>query len=156
MSGMAPNVRSDAETASPTGTRSRQRVIDHGEVFTPPELVNDMLDLVGQECERIDSRILEPALEDGSFVVDMLRRELHTVTTGDPRSRSACLGQQGGKLSDWTDLRAFSRLSRTRWGPLPQCLNDSPPIPPGTRLYPSMGHTPIDLDPVTAPARNCS
>jgi hypothetical protein len=32
--------------------RGRQRVIDHGEVFTPPGLVNDMLDLVAQECER--------------------------------------------------------------------------------------------------------
>ena len=27
---------------------SRQRIIDHGEVFTPPGLVNDMLNLVAQ------------------------------------------------------------------------------------------------------------
>lgn len=41
--------------------KSRQRVTDHGEVFTPRWLVDDMLDLVKGETERIDSRFLEPA-----------------------------------------------------------------------------------------------
>lgn len=41
--------------------KSRQRVADHGEVFTPRWLVEDMLDLVKAETERIDSRFLEPA-----------------------------------------------------------------------------------------------
>lgn len=41
--------------------RSRQRVIDHGEVFTPRWMVDAMLDLVKDESERIDSRFLEPA-----------------------------------------------------------------------------------------------
>lgn len=41
--------------------KSRQRVADHGEVFTPRWLVDDMLDLVAGETERIDSRFLEPA-----------------------------------------------------------------------------------------------
>lgn len=41
--------------------KSRQRVADHGEVFTPRWLVDDMLDLVKSETERIDSRFLEPA-----------------------------------------------------------------------------------------------
>ena len=45
--------------------RSKKRVADHGEVFTPPELVNDMLNLVAHECERIESRFLEPACGDG-------------------------------------------------------------------------------------------
>ena len=31
---------------------NRQRVIDHEEVFTPPALVADMLDLVASECDR--------------------------------------------------------------------------------------------------------
>src|SRR5213080_1245060 len=59
--------------------QSRQRIIDHGEVFTPPGLVNDMLDLVGHECERIDSRFLEPACGDGNFLAEVLRRKLLTV-----------------------------------------------------------------------------
>lgn len=58
---------------------NRQRIIDHGEVFTPPGLVNDMLDLVAQECERIDSRFLEPACGDGNFLAEVLRRKLLTV-----------------------------------------------------------------------------
>lgn len=65
--------------------KSRQRVIDHGEVFTPPELVNDMLDLVAHECERIESRFLEPACGDGNFVSEVLRRKLLTV---DARNKS--------------------------------------------------------------------
>ena len=58
---------------------SRQRVMDHGEVFTPPGLVNDMLDLVAGECERVDSRFLEPACGHGNFLVEVLRRRLALV-----------------------------------------------------------------------------
>ena len=36
--------------------KSKQRVTDHGEVFTAEREVNAMLDLVKQETERIDSR----------------------------------------------------------------------------------------------------
>ena len=39
--------------------KSRQRVADHGEVFTAEREVNAMLDLVKQETERVDSRFLE-------------------------------------------------------------------------------------------------
>ena len=38
--------------------KSRKRVADHGEVFTPRWLVEDMLNLVASETERIDSRFL--------------------------------------------------------------------------------------------------
>lgn len=53
----------------PTATlvKSKQRVADHGEVFTPDWLVEDMLDLVKDETERIDSRVLEPACASGNF-----------------------------------------------------------------------------------------
>jgi hypothetical protein len=59
--------------------KSRQRVADHGEVFTPAWLVEDMLDLVKDESERIDSRFLEPACGSGNFLVPVLRRKLATV-----------------------------------------------------------------------------
>ena len=59
--------------------KSRQRVAEHGEVFTPEWLVNDMLDLVKQETERIDSRFLEPACGTGNFLVEILRRKLAVV-----------------------------------------------------------------------------
>lgn len=56
--------------------KSKQRVMDHGEVFTAEREVNAMLDLVKQETERVDSRFLEPACGDGNFVVEVLRRKL--------------------------------------------------------------------------------
>jgi len=59
--------------------KSKQRVIDYGEVFTPPDIVNAMLDLVKQETERIDSRFLEPACGTGNFLVEILRRKLDVV-----------------------------------------------------------------------------
>jgi len=59
--------------------RSRKRVIDHGEVFTPRWMVDEMLDLVKSESERIDSRFLEPACGSGNFLVPVLERKLQTV-----------------------------------------------------------------------------
>src|SRR5436305_23757 len=59
--------------------RSRQRVADHGEVFTPQWMVDAMLDLVKAESERIDSRFLEPACGSGNFLNQVLRRKLASV-----------------------------------------------------------------------------
>lgn len=59
--------------------KSKQRVADHGEVFTPPWMVESMLDLVKGETERIDSRFLEPACGSGNFLVQVLRRKLAAV-----------------------------------------------------------------------------
>ena len=59
--------------------KSRKRVADHGEVFTPSWMVEDMLDLVRYESERIDSRFLEPACGSGNFLVQVLKRKLATV-----------------------------------------------------------------------------
>ena len=59
--------------------KSKQRVTDHGEVFTAQREVNAMLDLVKQETERIDSRFLEPACGDGNFLAEILRRKLSVV-----------------------------------------------------------------------------
>ena len=59
-----------------TMIKSRERVADHGEVFTGEREVNAMLDLVKQETERVDSRFLEPACGDGNFLAEILRRKL--------------------------------------------------------------------------------
>src|SRR6185369_10427132 len=59
--------------------KSKQRVADHGEVFTPTWMVEAMLDLVKGETERIDSRFLEPACGSGNFLVQILRRKLSAV-----------------------------------------------------------------------------
>lgn len=59
--------------------KSKKRVADHGEVFTPAWMVEAMLDLVKDETERIDSRFLEPACGTGNFLVQVLRRKLTAV-----------------------------------------------------------------------------
>src|SRR5246500_3807990 len=59
--------------------KSKQRVADHGEVFTPAWIVEAMLDLVKGETERIDSRFLEPACGSGNFLVRVLQRKLGAV-----------------------------------------------------------------------------
>jgi hypothetical protein len=59
--------------------KSKQRVADHGEVFTPAWLVEAMLELVKAETERIDARVLEPACGSGNFLVAVLRRKLAAV-----------------------------------------------------------------------------
>jgi hypothetical protein len=59
--------------------KSKKRVADHGEVFTPPWMVEAMLNLVKDETERIDSRFLEPACGSGNFLVRVLQQKLTAV-----------------------------------------------------------------------------
>ncbi len=59
--------------------KSKKRIADHGEVFTPLWLVEAMLDLVKDETERIDSRFLEPACGSGNFLIRILQRKLAAV-----------------------------------------------------------------------------
>jgi hypothetical protein len=59
--------------------KSKKRVADHGEVFTPAWMVEAMLDLVKGETERIDSRFLESACGSGNFLVRVLQRKLTAV-----------------------------------------------------------------------------
>ena len=70
---------SEASISVDALVKSRQRVADHGEVFTPSWMVEKMLDLVKDESERIDSRFLEPACGSGNFLLAVLRRKLSAV-----------------------------------------------------------------------------
>lgn len=67
--------------------KTKQRVTDHGEVFTGEREVNAMLDLVKQETERIDSRFLEPACGNGNFLAEVLSRKLQVVSDRYARSQ---------------------------------------------------------------------
>jgi hypothetical protein len=58
---------------------NKQRVTEHGEVYTANREVNAMLDLVKSETERIDSRFLEPACGNGNFLKEVLLRKLKVV-----------------------------------------------------------------------------
>lgn len=86
------------------GIKDRRRVSEHGEVYTPENIVNDMLDLVSGEKDTkefyeytqvlddgseeirkvrldnlflsVDSTFLEPACGNGNFLVAIIRRKL--------------------------------------------------------------------------------
>ncbi len=59
--------------------QSKSRVSLYGEVYTSEREVNDMLDLVKDETERLDSRFLEPACGDGNFLFEVLSRKLDVL-----------------------------------------------------------------------------
>lgn len=59
--------------------KSKERVAEHGEVFTNEREVNAMLDMIKQETERIESRFLEPACGNGNFLAEVLNRKLAVV-----------------------------------------------------------------------------
>lgn len=63
--------------------KSKQRVADHGEVFTNEREVNAMLDLVWENFITVDKKIsatyLEPACGSGNFLVAILERKLALV-----------------------------------------------------------------------------
>ena len=62
--------------AQSSQVKSKERVTAHGEVFTAEREVKAMCDLVADECNRIDSRFLEPACGDGNFLAEVLSRKL--------------------------------------------------------------------------------
>lgn len=68
--------------------KSKQRVADHGEVYTAEREVKAMLDLVKNETERIESRFLEPACGNGNFLAEILARKLAVVRRMYGKSKS--------------------------------------------------------------------
>ncbi|MBR0128250.1 MAG: hypothetical protein IJM09_00375 [Neisseriaceae bacterium] len=66
-------------TASNALIKSRYRVQEHGEVFTPPFIVADMLDLVDAKVKNYQARFLEPACGDGNFLCAILERRLQEI-----------------------------------------------------------------------------
>ena len=68
--------------------KSKDRVKNYGECFTNEREVKAMLDMVKNESERIDSKVLEPACGNGNFVTEILKRKLKTVKkTSTPKGR---------------------------------------------------------------------
>lgn len=59
--------------------KSKSRVRDNGEVFTPSFIVNDMLNLVKNDSENPGSTFLEPACWNWNFLIEILRRKMNTI-----------------------------------------------------------------------------
>lgn len=65
-----------------SGFKSRERVREHGEVFTPEWLVKDMCNTIPEDVwNRLDATFLEPACGNGNFLVEILRRKLELCKT---------------------------------------------------------------------------
>ena len=95
--------------------KSRQRVADHGEVFTAEREVRAMCDLVKSETERIDSRFLEPACGDGNFPAEARhsKAELRPAPRQLSRLRAVCRAVGHEPLRGGASARQRSRLPGT-------------------------------------------
>jgi len=65
----------------PKLTKSKARVKKLGEVFTPPELVTQMLNDVPTDAWEHDKTFLEPSCGNGNFLVQILERKLAAGAT---------------------------------------------------------------------------
>lgn len=59
--------------------KSKERVVERGEVFTAEREVKAMCDLVMAQCDNVDATFLEPACGDGNFLAEILERKLARV-----------------------------------------------------------------------------
>jgi SAM-dependent methyltransferase len=57
--------------------KSQERIKQTGEVFTPPELVNEMLDKLPEDQWTDPSKtFIDPACGNGNFLVEVIRRKI--------------------------------------------------------------------------------
>ena len=70
------------------GIKSKERVKDNGEVFTPSNTVEEMIDLVNDEAGgefigNVRTSVLEPSCGNGNFLVAIIARKLKTLNDID-------------------------------------------------------------------------
>lgn len=68
------------------GIKSKERVEQYGEVFTPMNIVKDMVDLIPvyeDKSKELSKTWLEPACGTGNFLVEILERKLKLIDTED-------------------------------------------------------------------------
>lgn len=72
-------------SAGEISIKSKERVNKFGEVFTPSNIVKDMLDLDGvkEYSYSFDKTFLEPACGNGNFLVEILARKLSCLNSLD-------------------------------------------------------------------------
>lgn len=56
--------------------KSKERVAEKGEVFTPPELVNEMLDRLDKSLWEEKKTFLDPACGNGNMLLEVYRRKM--------------------------------------------------------------------------------
>ena len=99
--------------------KSKQRIVDFGEVNTNSNIVSSMVDLVNIEFEKLDSRFLEPACGDGNFLCEVLKRKMESVKLKHSKQQvdyekfsiQACSSIYGIEILDDNVLSARNRLN---------------------------------------------
>lgn len=61
--------------------KSKKRIQNHGEVFTPKRIVKKIFDMpnIREACKNLTSTFLEPAAGEGVFLVEVLNRKMKMV-----------------------------------------------------------------------------
>lgn len=74
-------VSSSSEFIKENIVKSKKRTQNHGEVFTPKRIVNQMLDQpnILDACQNLTTTFLEPGAGEGAFLVEILRRKMNMV-----------------------------------------------------------------------------
>ena len=78
-------IKPKSRTSSTVGRliKSKRRVKDFGEVFTPESIVQQMCDLCEPDISAIDKKVFEPTCGNGNFLVEILRRKLRRINQVD-------------------------------------------------------------------------
>ena len=65
-----------------SGIKSKARVAEHGEVYTPEHIVKDIMNMDGlkEMTYELDKTVLEPACGNGNFLVEIIARKLETAS----------------------------------------------------------------------------
>lgn len=133
---------------------SRQRVADHGEVFTAEREVKAMCDLVKNETERIESRFLEPACCRAVrylLATNILWGDALTLQTPDDSARPIVFAEWsdigGGRFKRRDFMLANLLQSQPMEGPnLFSDLGDAAFIPTPVAEYPLVHYLKLGAD----------
>lgn len=68
--------------------KTKQRVIDHGEVFTPQHIVKRMCDLLPPECFKPETSFIEPGCGEGAFLLEIITRKIDCCWDAHKRHNS--------------------------------------------------------------------
>lgn len=64
--------------------KSKERVRDHGEVYTPAHIVRNMCDLIPSEIwEDINTKFLEPCCGNGNILAEIAKRKFEHCRSAD-------------------------------------------------------------------------
>ena len=71
--------------------KSKHRVTEFGEVNTSFQTIEHIIDLVGNEAMKYDSKFLDPACGDGNFLVSLFDRKLASLEGKLHKNNTLCV-----------------------------------------------------------------